>query len=72
MRGRAEAERVRTIVLAHQIETMARRKVLRDVSHYLKPRAATPPKTGAAAVLAMFKRFKARQDAQASSADTRP
>jgi hypothetical protein len=54
-------------VLAHQIEAMARRKVLRDVSYYLKPPATKSPESGAAAVLALFRRFKAKQDAEPQS-----
>lgn len=67
MRGRAKAEHERTIVLAHQIEAMARRKILRDVSFYLKPREKKSAQNGAASVLALFKRFKEKQDAKASA-----
>lgn len=40
---------------------MARQKTLKSVKHYL-PRGDAPKKTGASAMLAMVRRFKAKQD----------
>lgn len=61
MRGRARGQQERIVVLAHQVETMARQKTLKSVKHYL-PKSDAPMKTGASAMLAMVRRFKAKQD----------
>lgn len=61
MEGRATAERERTIVLAHQIEAMAREQRLRDVNHYLRRTGASDNRQQGG-LLAMLQRFKDRQD----------
>ncbi|QHD68225.1 hypothetical protein GS397_15015 [Sphingobium yanoikuyae] len=61
MEGRATAERERTIVLAHQIEAMAREERLRPVDHYLNRAKRTDTGQGGG-LLAMLQRFKDRQD----------
>lgn len=66
MQGREEGEQERTIILAHQIEMMARQKQLRGVQHYLPKSAAAAREEGSASVLAMLRRFKERQDGAAS------
>ena len=55
-------DRHRIIALAHQTEVMARQKYLRPLDHYLKPKKPNTPEEGARGVLAMMKRFKAKQD----------
>lgn len=59
MQGRMKGDQERILILAHQIEMMARQKTLRALSHYL----ATEKKTaeqGAAQVLDLFKRLAER------------
>lgn len=62
MRGRAKGERDRLVALAHQIEAMARQKVLKPLSKYLEEPKKQAPDDGARKVLAMMKRLKAKQD----------
>lgn len=59
MRGRSQGSQERIILLAHQIEGMARQKVLKPVDRYLAKKAAKSD--GASAVLAMMKRMQERQ-----------
>jgi len=66
MRGRAKGRHEQTVILAHQIEAMARQKMLRGVSHYL-PKDKKSASTGASEVLAMFSRAKERQDLRTAS-----
>jgi hypothetical protein len=61
MRGRARGHQERIVILAHQIEIMARQKNLRDVRHYLPKSQSAVKRDGAASVLAMMQAFKARQ-----------
>lgn len=67
MRGRSQGSQERIIVLAHQIEAMARRKVLKDVHHYLPKANSGKNPDGAMSVLAMLRAMKARQDGKALS-----
>lgn len=67
MRGRARGHQERIVILAHQIETMARKKTLREVKHYLPKPGNAPKPSGASAVLAMVRRFKADQDQRAAA-----
>lgn len=62
MRGRAKGSQERIIVLAHQIEMMARQKNLRPVKHYLPKSQEATKRNGASAVLAMMKRMQERQN----------
>jgi hypothetical protein len=62
MRGRARGHQERIVILAHQIEVMARKKTLRDVKHYLPKPGGAPEPSGTSAMLAMVRRFKAEQD----------
>lgn len=64
MRGRARGHQERIVILAHQVETMARQKTLKSVKHYL-PKPDAPKKSGASAMLDMVRRFKAKQDKRA-------
>lgn len=68
MRGCARRERERVIVLAHQIEAMARQRTLRSIDHYLKP-AKQRQRSGARDMIAMFKRMKARQASGSDAVD---
>lgn len=61
MRGRARGHQERIVLLAHQIEVMARQKVLKRADTYL-PKTNVPKPSGAMAVLEMLRRMKARQD----------
>jgi hypothetical protein len=61
MRGRARGNQERIVLLAHQVEVMARQKVLKRADAYL-PKANVPKPSGAMAVLEMLRRMKARQD----------
>ncbi|GLV22010.1 hypothetical protein TomMM35A_18630 [Sphingobium sp. TomMM35A] len=61
MRGRAKGNQERIIVLAHQIEIMARQKSLRPVKHYLPKSQEATKRNGASAVLAMMKRMQEQQ-----------
>ena len=65
MRGRAKGNQERMIILAHQVEIMARQKVLKDVRHYLPKANAAKERDGASKVLAMLRAMKARQDGAA-------
>jgi hypothetical protein len=60
MRGRARGERERTIILAHQIEAMAREKRLKPLAKYLDQ--AKPKQAGSDnfAVIAMFEELAAK------------
>lgn len=66
MRGRARGHQERIVILAHQVETMARQKTLKSVNHYL-PKPGAPKKSGASAMLDMVRRFKAKQDKRAAA-----
>lgn len=59
MRGAAKGEHERTIVLAHQVEWMARQKTLKAPEHYLKP--PKRQQRGPGAVAAMLRRMQANQ-----------
>jgi hypothetical protein len=62
MRGRSRGHQERAVILAHQIETMARQKTLKPIKHYLpKPSKKKKKTEGASMVLAMFQRMKKRQ-----------
>jgi len=61
MRGRSNGEREKTIILAHQIEAMAREKRLRPIDHYLGPQKSNSLTSGKT-MLDMIKRFKAAQE----------
>lgn len=61
MRGRARGHQERIITLAHQVEAMARQKVLKPVAHYL-PKAKPPTRGGAErSILTMLKAKLAQQ-----------
>jgi hypothetical protein len=60
MTGRITGDQERAIILAHQIEVMARQQKLKPVRHYLTP-ANKSPESGAARVNAMLNRL-ARKD----------
>jgi len=66
MRGRAQGERERIIVLAHQTEMMARQKTLKPLEKYLDSAKSTR-KGGSSEVLAMLRRAKAKQDIKVTS-----
>lgn len=59
LRGRLKGERERTIVLAHQIEAMARQQKLKPVESYLKQKTRAV-KSAAGAVVDMLKGMKAK------------
>lgn len=61
MRGRARGNQERIVLLSHQIEVMARQKVLKRADAYL-PKPNVPKPSGAMAVLEMLRRMKVRQD----------
>lgn len=61
MRGRARGNRERIIILAHQVEAMARQKRLKPLEKYLEP-PKPKSKGGASELLAKLRRFKAKQD----------
>ena len=60
MRGRARGHQERIVILAHQIESMARQKTLKAIKHYLPKEKKGGKIDGASKVLAMFERMKAR------------
>lgn len=62
MRGRQKGDTERLLATAHQTEAMARQKILKPLSHYLKEPKKQSPDEGAKKVLAMMKRIKTRQD----------
>jgi hypothetical protein len=59
MRGRAKGEQERMIILAHQIEAMAREKRLKPIAQYLKG-DKKKPRSDAKDMIAMMKRIKAK------------
>ncbi|MFX4083652.1 hypothetical protein ACKU27_00960 [Sphingobium yanoikuyae] len=61
MRGRARGHQERIIILAHQIEIMARQKTLKAVKHYLPKEEKAAKPSGTRGLVEMFKRIKARQ-----------
>lgn len=63
MRGRAKGDRDRLIALAHQIEAMARQKILKALPKYLEVPKKLTPDQGAKKVLEMMKRLKEKQEA---------
>jgi len=67
MRGRSRGNKERIILLAHQVEAMARQKILRDAAYYIKKSEARSNQDGAMSVLAMMRAFKARQDETAAA-----
>jgi hypothetical protein len=62
MRGKLKGERDRLIALAHQVEAMARQKILRPLAKYLEEPKKQTPDQGARKVLAMMKRLKEKQN----------
>ena len=60
MQGRTKGDQDRILILAHQVEMMARQKTLKALSHYLKTEKKSA-ESGAAKVLALFK-FVAERD----------
>ena len=61
MQGRASGNQERIIILAHQVESMARQERLKPVRHYL-PKAQAQKPDGAKNVLAMLRAMKEKQD----------
>lgn len=65
MNGAAKGERERALVIAHQTAALvvtAQAGKLKPLAHYLKPPKPKRAKDGAADLLAMAKRIKAKQD----------
>jgi hypothetical protein len=61
MQGRIKGEQERITILAHQVEWMARERVLRSPAHYLTTEKQHAEQ-GAAKVLALFKRLAERKE----------
>lgn len=61
MQGRATGNQERIIILAHQMESMARQERLRPLRHYLHKGQQTKT-DGAMSVLAMLRAMKEKQD----------
>jgi hypothetical protein len=59
MQGRIKGDQERILILAHQVEMMARQKTLKALSHYLTTEKQSA-ENGAAKVLAMFNRVAER------------
>lgn len=59
MQGRIKGDQERILILAHQVEMMARQKTLKALSHYLKTEKQNA-NDGASRVLALFNRLAAK------------
>ena len=69
MQGRIKGDQERILILAHQVEMMARQKTLKALSHYLSTEKENA-EAGASKVLALFKRLAERN--KADGGDDRP
>lgn len=64
LEGTLKGQRDRIVATAHQTALLSRQPKLKDLKHYLKAARPTSPDADGAAVLAMARRLKARQDNQ--------